>query len=90
MSVQDYRIVLPNPRVAEQLGITKDDPNYLISGDVPMFMMHDDDVHLSNFRMVPVNRADRRAADRKRPTMGGKPSKGTKKDRRLKKNKGHK
>ena len=41
----------------------------------------DDEVHNANVRLVPVNRADRRRAAR----AGGKPSKGTRKDKRLRK-----
>lgn len=42
-----------------------------------------DDIHNSNVRRAPANRSERREAARMKK---GKPSKGTKKDRRLKRN----
>lgn len=51
-----------------------------------MFVMNplwEDEVHNANVRMVPANRREHREAVR---MAKGKPSKGTKKDKRLKRN----
>lgn len=45
--------------------------------------LHMDAIHNANVGMQPRNREERRRAAR----LGGKPSKGTKKDKRLKQNK---